>query len=223
MTMIFRPGVRMVMPGATVVQPRGGAAVDWWDPNGESLSVVAAYLAKGAASYAASKVNLANPGTYDATNGAGVPDWNTASGWTGTSGAVKYLDTGLFPTQDWTMLVQFANSSSNACCGVISSGQRITIAPYSGANRTYYYGSVGRNVAGPTASGNMCVAGGNFYLNGSVDASPISSTFTCSNNARLVTAYGSGSYIGDVYAVAFYSGTLTPAQVATVAAAMAAL
>ena len=46
-------------------QPNSQAkkAGGWWDLNGTITSCIAAYQPKGAASYAASKVNLANPGT----------------------------------------------------------------------------------------------------------------------------------------------------------------
>lgn len=51
--------------------------VDWWDVEEEvGCDVIFAYDAN-AASYTASKVNLANPGTYNlTTGGAPIPDWN---------------------------------------------------------------------------------------------------------------------------------------------------
>lgn len=55
-----------------------GAAESWWQAGG-TTGAVAAYLAKGAASYAASKVNLVSPGTYDLTDGATFPGWVATS------------------------------------------------------------------------------------------------------------------------------------------------
>lgn len=52
---------------------------------------IAAYQAKGAESYAASKVNLANPGIHDLTDNNTVP-WDSTDGWkSGTTG--NYLVT----------------------------------------------------------------------------------------------------------------------------------
>ncbi len=48
----------------------GVAEIPWWLAGGiPAENCIAAYQPKGAASYAASKVNLANPGTYDAYEG----------------------------------------------------------------------------------------------------------------------------------------------------------
>lgn len=54
------------------------AAANWWEAGG--ATAVVAYQAKGAASYAASLSNLANPGTYDLTEGD-APNWDTTTGW----------------------------------------------------------------------------------------------------------------------------------------------
>ncbi len=59
------------MPGAQVFQSRvtSAAASTWWDNNGAISGCVAAYQPKGAADLAASYVNLANSGTYNAAPG----------------------------------------------------------------------------------------------------------------------------------------------------------
>lgn len=73
----------------------GGVVESWWLSGGVSASdCLAAYQSIGADSYAASKINLANPGTYDITNGASFPSWNAATGWT-FDGVDDYLDTNL--------------------------------------------------------------------------------------------------------------------------------
>lgn len=81
-------------------QPSSQAAAGggWWDLNGTITSCFAAYQAIGVASYAASKINLVNPGTYDLMDGQGNvtnatnPTWDSA-GWTfnGTT-ALVYND-----------------------------------------------------------------------------------------------------------------------------------
>lgn len=61
--------------------PRGAAVSNWWLSGGISAGdCIAAYQAKGAASQAASYVNLANPGTYNATPSV-IPGWSSADGW----------------------------------------------------------------------------------------------------------------------------------------------
>ena len=83
MTTILRPGQRILnIPGIGISASRravaSAAAADWWAVAGKTC--VAAYQPKGAADLAASYVNLANPGTYDA-----VPDssfsFDVSIGW----------------------------------------------------------------------------------------------------------------------------------------------
>lgn len=87
---ILRPSTRILTPGARGIryaQPGGGAA-PWWMAAG--VTPIVAYQAKGAASYAASKVNLAQPGTYNATEYV-APSWDAATGWSfnGTDQALR--------------------------------------------------------------------------------------------------------------------------------------
>ncbi len=206
-------------PWMRVLAPRSAALPGWWVVAG--VTCIAAYQPKGAADIAASYVNLANPGTYDAAPGV-APTWDALTGWTGDA-TTRYLNTGLYPTNVWTMIVQFSGVTGGLCCGVATSGQRFSVRPVNGANRQYYYASGGPLVAGAIAPGNMAIAGGKFYCNGVVDTAPMADAFTCTNNARLVTAYAGTTLIGNVLAVAFYSGTLSAPQVASVSAAMAAL
>jgi len=66
------------------------AAVDWWLSGGiNAANAIVVYQPKGAASYAASLVNLANPGTYDAYAGS-APTWAAGTGWT-FNGSTQYL------------------------------------------------------------------------------------------------------------------------------------
>lgn len=70
-------------------------AVNWWLAGGVNpANCVAAYQAKGAADYATSKVNLANSGVYDLSDGEwGAPIFDTLYGWS-FDGFETYLDTG---------------------------------------------------------------------------------------------------------------------------------
>lgn len=70
---------------------------NWWTAGVVSpSSVIAAYQAKGAASYSASKVNLANPGTHNLSDVV-VPSWNATDGWVFTG--TEVLNTGLRSAQ----------------------------------------------------------------------------------------------------------------------------
>ena len=80
MITILRPETRILTVGAPGLSVRGALATggNWWEASG--ATAVVAYQAKGAGSYAASLVNLANPGTHDLIEG-NAPDWDAATGW----------------------------------------------------------------------------------------------------------------------------------------------
>ena len=64
------------------------AATSWWLAGGISASdCIAAYQPKGAASYAASLININNPGTRNLTNTGIDPSWDATNGWTVVKGA----------------------------------------------------------------------------------------------------------------------------------------
>lgn len=77
---------------ARPIRRRIGKSPSPWYLNGgiSKANCVAVYQPKGAASYAASKVNLVTPGTYDLSDGAAFPTWAFATGWT-FNGATQYL------------------------------------------------------------------------------------------------------------------------------------
>lgn len=88
-----------------------GASV-WWLAGGISAAnCIAAYQAKGAASYAASKVNLANPGTYNLADGAGYPTWNATDGWIfdGVDDILR-MTSGIVGLS-WSFLVKYSDGS----------------------------------------------------------------------------------------------------------------
>lgn len=80
-------------------------AANWWEAGG-APTPVAVYQPKGAASLAASYVNLANPGTYDAAPGIAYPSWSSA-GWA-TNGVDQYLMTGVVASANYTALIKYA-------------------------------------------------------------------------------------------------------------------
>ena len=209
----------------------GGAAVPWYLSGGIlAANCVAAYQPKGAASLAASYVNLANPGTYDAALGV-APTWAAGTGWT-FNGSTQWLDTGIVPAGGYSMLVQFANAvgAGNHGHGVYAAaGQRFYVRPRSGGvSRIYGYGDTGQVIAGAPAAGNMAIAGPQGYLNGVADGGAPGAWVATVLSIAIGAENGIGLPIGnwfqgDVIAAAVYNSTLTAPQVAAVAAAMAAL
>lgn len=80
---------------------------NWWLAGGiDPADCEAAYRAVGAASYAASKVNLNNPGYKDLVDTGHAPTW-TVQGWQ-FDGIAQYLDTMITNhTDEWSLLVRY--------------------------------------------------------------------------------------------------------------------
>ena len=172
--------------GIQVMQhlPATVAASDWWNPGG-TFTCVAAYQAKGAASLAASYVNLANPGTYDCTVWSGsylAPAWTSAGGW--EFGRDKVLDTGIVGANTYSWIVRYsgATQTHTGLFGLDSSpAVRLNFYPrYIEDGKTYFRagGNYNQSVSGWSA--------------GVAAASP-------------VAAYFNGAYLGSV--TGNYTGT----------------
>ena len=212
----------------------------WWDLNGTIASCVAAYQPKGAASYAASKTNLANPGTYDATDGAAYPTFNTSTGWS-FNGSSQYLKTNYVPSAGANLSVfaranQLANGANtiNTIVGMCAAS-----SPYNGVllrlyakDGSYYNRYVNDGVSSlittqTTGDHVIGVAGREGFLDGTSEA-------TFSDETQAFPAYdlyiGATHYsstiqffYGSIYAVSIYEGVLTTAQISSLTTAMAAL
>ena len=208
----------------------GAAAVPWYLSGGiAAAGCDAAYLAKAAASEAASYVNLNNPGTYDLTATI-APGWD-ATGWAFTG--TEYLKTGWIPPSvDITVIVRFSDATGTLNCAIGSSDGTVTqlflIRPRISADHRYLNGgSTELSVSGLLASGVMCIAGTDGYLDGSDEGNITTGVQTPAplyiggfnvNNAAMAQGF-----VGKIQAVALYSVVITSAQVAAVSTAMAAL
>lgn len=212
--------------------PLGDSGGGWWEPATGSFTCVAAYQAKGAASLAASYVNLANPGTNTAAPGV-APDFDTAYGWD-FNGSSMYLTTGLIPTTDWSAIVRFSDggTASNYLFGVqnVDTGAVYGIRPNDGFTALTYYNAGAGGTGGGSAitSGVPAIAGKTAYLNGSFHAAISAGAGTWSNpmvvGARNQHPFGISAYTAArIQAIAFYSTTLDATQVGEVTTAMAAL
>ena len=207
----------------------------WWDLNGTITSCVAAYQPKGAASYAASKVNLANPGTYNAVDGTAYPTWDTSTGWKG-NGASQYLSTGL-PYNFKSAIVRFSGIGSNQM--LFGAGRPDRQALGYGIGRRYIGGHyTGCSTAGVNSlwmsketitSGiiGMVASPRESYVNGYY-SNTWDDVGTCTGNIHIL-ARENGSGVIDYYcsayiaALAIYDSYLTSQNILDLTTAMAAL
>jgi len=223
-------GARGQLSGPLATTPVS-LVTSWWLSGGiAAANCVAAYQPKGAASLAASYVNLNAPGTNDAFPGT-APSFNAATGWTFAAASSQYLKTGLNPKAAWSLIVQISNFSGLCTAAGIyySATAQYYICPQVGTKIIY----INRNeIDGANiASGNVCIAGLNAYQNGSVLAGTFLGTADLADSVGLTIGArrrqdidGYDRYAtGTIIALAIYSATLTAPQVAAVAAAMAAL
>lgn len=221
-------GISQVFP------PRVGfsGAVDWWLAGGASGCLVA-YQPKGAASLAASYVNLANPGTLDAVEGV-APTFDAGTGWT-FNGTDQYLYTGVIPVaQDYSMLARFVVNAATPS----SVGSPVLAYTYVHP-ATYIFGwQTGWNNATVSSHGNVtfssvvagssgvyAVAGLVAYKDGAEigtmasSGASVTSQIAIGRRGTLAAAYSNMT----LAALVIYDNTLSAGEVAAVSAAMAAL
>lgn len=222
----FIPGI-----GINVIAPRSGAAAEsWWLAGGISAAnCVAAYQAKGAASYAASLVNLAQPGTYNLTTAA-APDWAVATGWSFTA-RTQYLDTGIDPdSANWSVLCKFSD-----CPGA---GNYYVFGRYLGNTRThfsftpnyyamhYYMYAAGLAVNTTITNGVVGWRGAYAYRDGLSDGTITQNYLDTSVTVCIGNLNHSGktySFMGKIQSFSIYNVVITEAQLISVTAAMNAL
>lgn len=233
---IQRPSQKILTignPGLQVISPRGGAAIPWWLSGGISAAnCVAAYQPIGAASYAASKVNLANPGTYDAVDGTATPDWDATYGWRFDKANSEYLvmqkainGTG------WSMVIRYKGAVIGATMYMAGA---VNYSLYFGLGFRYngdVYFAAGNQVyvkiSGAPDGGTVVVSGTRGYYNADEKSSALTGN---TNNGsyigigcNLVGGSPSSYFKGDIYAMSVYDTTLNAAQVPAITTAIAAL
>jgi hypothetical protein len=206
---------------------RAGGVVQWYRAGGAPLPV-AAYQPKGAASLAASYINLANPGTYDAVPIV-IPNWSAETGWSSTGS--QCLNTNVvMGSLGWTFLARWSDATAPTCCavGARNSGTIVSsVFPWwgwgqgvyaNGGALVYGYGNASAGVGG--------CAGATVYKNGIALG-------VCNQSTLVVYPYyilaynnagsAAGMAIIKVQACVFYHAILTDTQVGAISAAMAAL
>lgn len=200
------------------------AAAPAWYRAGGSPVPVAAWQAIGAASLAASYVNLAQPGTYDAAPGV-APTFDAATGWTFDS--TQYLTTGITPGAGWSLIVRFSDVPNLAQYQPVIGNNLSTptLALWGADGNQVAYANGGLvEVAPGLASGTLAVAGQQGYRNGVAEGGAIGTaggTWLALQIGRV--ANYSNYFVGKIQAAALYDSTISAAQVAALHTAMAAL
>lgn len=203
-------------------KPKGGGYTTWWDLDGLLTNCYGAYRAKGAESYAASKVNLANPGVHDLTEPANYPSWSSANGWdygdTYTD-PITYLNIGAPDsfTPSWIAILCYPD-----------------YVPLAGAFAKYNADSLVFRLSNTGPNKWLPYAISPFYVNGVETTTCVDKTWMtvmggCAASNRYTIGYSYNTYkvrqwrryIGAV--VAFSSGSNAGSYIAELSAAMNAL
>lgn len=206
----------------------------WWAAGGCAATAHACYRAIGAASFAASKVNLVSGGTHDLENGAAYPTWASGTGWSFVRTSSQYLASDFVIATGDSIFVRIANAATGASYyGCVVGGRNnadsngIGINPYYGSSQVNF--TNGNSVANAPhmVNGNLGIVATNGYkdgvsvvtLAGGHTNTTIAAYVGCLNDRGTAT----GFYTGDILAVAHYTGALSAGQITAVVAAMAAL
>lgn len=207
----------------------------WWLAGGiPREACVAAYQPIGASDYAASKVNLANPGTNNAYEGV-APTWDSVTGWK-FNGLNQYLSTNINvgTNQTWSAIIRFSNVSSGGgrwLFGVLSVDYATMfgiqpIDDQATPNVAYLNGTYIR-VLPSLGAGVLAIAGNRGYRNGTADGNNITTNTGTFRNDMLIGACRSinitGYRAGHIQAFAIYNTAITAAQVAELTRFMNAL
>jgi len=194
---------------------RESAATSWWLAGGiAAANCIGAYQAKGVADIGTSYVNLANPGTYNLTNGD-APTFDTTYGW--YFGGSDWLKTGVIPANNntWSAIVRLSEISratrKKSAFGVYSTGytNKFSIDAVGGSVGTsgFSNGSF-KQITTSVTSGVFAVTPTGIFIDGVKTAN----TFTSNGNlfaqiyigAQNELSTASAKYIGKMQAVAFY-------------------
>lgn len=208
-----------------------GGGDKWWEAGG-ATGAYAAYQAKNAASLSGSYADLTGNGR-DFPSQIQPPTLG-ANGWS-LNGTNQYLVTGITQTSPlWTILVIFTNGSfspiNQDLIGANAFGNIQVLRPIGGSStRRYRNGTVALSNAGQAYSGVMGYSGNVAYLDGVSDGTIPSIGGLSGIEFYIGASNSSGSpsdFIAcDIGAVVVWdeNNIPTPAQIAAVSVAMAAL
>jgi len=194
---------------------RAAAGGGWWLAGGiAAANCIAAYQPKGAASYAASKVNLANAGTYDAISGNSHSAWDASYGWDFVAANAQWISTEIASNAITSFIIRYSDMpDAESYLGTRNSNYYgLRFRPQYGL--TYYlnWGSNAINAANANPVGNHVVGmsnAGSGYYDGAkaktlgAAGTSYDSKFFIGAASFLSGSLGNGTY--KVQAAAFYS------------------
>jgi hypothetical protein len=207
----------------------------WWACAGiYPAHCIAAYQAKGAASYEATKINLANPGVHTLVNDGVDVAWSAEDGWGPFGTTCRVFKINLMVGNNWSVLCRFSgvtiSSSSYMLYGTYGvTDNRMHCAP----NRdraTGRYSSGALVDRAPIVTAGVCGTVGRYAWVNSVKTGSAITEFTGSPHSLFgvggaSTSDANISYACYCYLQAFslWDTVLTDEQAAAVCIAMAAL
>lgn len=218
--------IRTIFAGAMA-----GPTIPWYLAGGVSqANCVAAYRAQGASSLAASRVNLANPGTYNLVELSGTMTWDATNGWSQSTSAIVFT-TGITGAVagSWTWIIKFSGAENGKQpFGSVQAGERMSVTPNYSAASVRYYTVGAETVRTPhLTAGILAMAGMQPYRNGAADGAEISVTPTTVTDALYLMGSNDGTggvsanFIdGYVQGFALYNTALSAAQVLAITTAM---
>ena len=211
--------------GFAAYTPAAAAVPGWWLAGGiAAANCIGAYRAKGAASQAASYVNLATPGTYDLTTVA-APSWDASAGWQYTDSANILTSSGYTVRNTWTIMCAWTRTGTPA-----SNDARLWGSPNNryvmyGIRGIYFVGAVLNDKADVSVGTSVvfCTSAGDCYRNGNADGTVTPNDVT-ETSLTIGNASGGGRpIVGDIAYFLVYDTPLTQLQIQLVIAAFAAL
>lgn len=209
----------------------------WWNLWGDipGNAVVEAWRARGAASYAASKIGLVRGSVL--TDGSGGLNWSIANGWQTLIGVTGYLISTIlpvYPASSASLFMQVDNTDTGDplyyLIGAAGAGSSTVIAP-DAVGGFLWLANDAAGVDGFSAAGvsNVGFAGYTAYADGLSLGSLTADNLPLPYPFFIAARNNSGSPIGisqtsiSIAALAIYSIALTASQVTRLTAAMAAL
>lgn len=204
----------------------GGARID-------ASNCVAAYCPIGAASYAASKVNLANPGTYDAWNDTYKPTWSNSGGWVfnGSSNFLEITNPGFNPAPI-SIIARVNYTGTNAYSMFIGGFAAISYGVTNETKHRLVRNSIaniilGNNAVPSNESIVMCATYGHpgtycAYTNAILDITG-TKTHTASTMINRIGVDTDKYWKGNIYSICVYNIVLSAQQVSGLTGAINAL
>lgn len=219
-------------PFPSPIASPGVVAELWYLAGGVALAnCKRAYAAIGAASQAASYVNLANPGTGDAA-AVGSVSWSAAAGWGAFLSATAYLTTGYTQpaNTNFTIIIRYSGglNGTYALSVCTDNSGLLNLGIFASLGGGVFYAHNAQATRAPQlAAGVVGLAGGQPYRNGATDGASLvaaSATWRTLHIGKYNPTSGAVySFPGNIQALAIYDANLSAAQMLAISTAMSEL